>query len=41
MPAKQPQVWSTIWITALILVAFVVLILIGNTMPPTEVIPYS
>jgi cell division protease FtsH len=41
MPAKQPQVWPTIWITALILVAFMVLILVVNTTPTTEVIPYS
>ncbi len=41
MPAKQPQVWSSVWLSALSLLAFVALILLANVMPPTEVIPYS
>ena len=41
MPAKQPQVWSVVWIAAISLLAFVVMILLVNNLPATEVIPYS
>ncbi len=42
MPAKQPQVWPTVWTTVLGLFVFVALIVLANILSsPTEVIAYS